>query len=434
MQHSGVIWLWSCNSDRPEQLIRRENTWWDPSVCTFRDPHGQALPGPWIPALQGVVDGLHLLAPGGRLAVHVLCAEEREGVQLLTNAFLPGPDSVRPPPGWKWHPSIAHGEPDALRDADVLVRDPDAESPWEPSLRMPPSALRPSSTPSLAMAGLAFRGQRHALWLLGLILFSTPVSAMIEAPTYAFNAFHVGLFPWRRADPEDTLEEVSGGQQLETVYLSPFTGPCPALQFAPETSVAGWSEALLANEPRWGASAYPVWPTVSSGAMIAVPAPGTHDVVCLHVTSHQVHYAVCVPRICTLPWLIRVLSTSASLDIISLAIPPGLACIEAEADEELHWRTGDLVVALPPDAFTGLFQTPVFSLRFSLCKHKSGTAPSGHLTFGLLTVPMSFCGPLGMTGPGSPRFRRVLVGVPWHLPLKGNFLSAIPAAGFRLRG
>ena len=42
----------------------------------------------------------------------------------------------------------------------------------------------------------------------------------------------------------DTLEDVSGGLQLETVYLSPFTGPCPALQFAPETSVARWSEAL----------------------------------------------------------------------------------------------------------------------------------------------------------------------------------------------
>ena len=97
--------------------------------------------------------------------------------------------------------------------------------------------------------------------------------------------------------------------------------------------------------------------------MIAVPAPNTNDVVCLHVTSHQVHYAVCVPRMCILPWLMRVLSTSASLDIISLAIPPGLASLEAEATEDLHWRTGDLVVALPPDAFTGLFQTPVFSLQ-----------------------------------------------------------------------
>ena len=55
--------------------------------------------------------------------------------------------------------------------------------------------------------------------------------------------------------------------------------------------------------------------------MIAVPAPNTNDVVCLHVTSHQVHYAVCVPRMCTLPWLMRVLSTSASLDIISLSDP-----------------------------------------------------------------------------------------------------------------
>ena len=363
LQHSGVARLWHRNSESPEQLILRENTWWDPAECTFRDSQGQTLPGPWIPALQGVADGLHLLAPGGRLAVHVLCLEERDGARQLTNAFLPGPDSVRPPPGWRWHPSIAHGEPGALRDADVLVRDTDATNPWEPSLRRPPSSLRPSGAPSLALAGMAVLGPRPAVWLIALVLLGTPVSAMIEAPSYTFSAFHVGLFPWRRSDPDNTLEDVSGGQQLATVYLSPFTGPCPALHFAPETSVTGWSAALLAEEPYWGASTYPVWPTVSSGAMIAVPCPGTSDVVCLHVTSHQVHYAICVPRVCTLPWLIRVLSTSASLDIISLAIPPGLACLEAEADEALHWRSGDLVVALPPDAFTGLFQIPVFALQ-----------------------------------------------------------------------
>ena len=186
---------------------------------------------------------------------------------------------------------------------------------------------------------------------------------MIEAPSYTFNAFHVGLFPWRREDSDGTMEDVSGGQPLETVYLSPFTGPSPTMQFAPETTVVRWSEALLHGEPSWRASAYPVWPTVSSGARIAVPCPGGSDLVCLHVTSHQVHYAVCVPRVCTLPWLIRVLSTSASLDIISLAIPPSLDCLEAGADEALHWRTGDLVVALPPDAFTGLFQTPLFTLQ-----------------------------------------------------------------------
>ena len=75
-------------------------------------------------------------------------------------------------------------------------------TPWEPSLREPPSALRPHGTPTLALAGLALRGQRPVIWFLGLILFSAPVSAMVEAPTYAFNAFHVGLFPWRRAAPD----------------------------------------------------------------------------------------------------------------------------------------------------------------------------------------------------------------------------------------
>ncbi|CAE7745889.1 unnamed protein product, partial [Symbiodinium necroappetens] len=249
------------------------------------------------------------------------------------------------------------------RDADVLVRDPEATTLWEPAMRLPPSALPLFDEPTRALAGLALLGTHPARWFLGLVLLSSPASAMIEAPSYTFNAFHVGLFPWRREDPDDTMEDVSGGQPLETVYLSPFTGPSPTLQLAPETTVNRWSEALLNGEPYWGASACPVWPTVSSGAMIAVPCPGGSDVVCLHVTSHQVHYAVCVPRVCTLPWLIRVLSTSASLDIISLAIPPSLDCLEAGADEALHWRTGDLVVALPPDAFTGLFQTPLFTLQ-----------------------------------------------------------------------
>ena len=32
-----------------------------------------------------------------------------------------------------------------------------------------------------------------------------------------------------------------------------------------------------------------------------------------------------------------------------------------DSQDEIAWRTGDLIVALPPDAFTGLFQTPVFT-------------------------------------------------------------------------
>ena len=45
LRHSGVARLWSRHSDRPEQLILRENTWWDPDECTFRDAQGQALTG-----------------------------------------------------------------------------------------------------------------------------------------------------------------------------------------------------------------------------------------------------------------------------------------------------------------------------------------------------------------------------------------------------
>ena len=238
--------------------------------------------------------------------------------------------------------------------------------PWD--IGTPPFGAHPlpfglRARPRSPLPASPMWGQRPLIWLLVLVSLGSPVSAMIEAPSYAFSAFHVGLFPWRRSVPDDTLEDVSGGPQLDTVYLSPFTGPRPAMHFPPDTSVSRWSIDLLADEPYWGASAYPVWPTVSSGAMVAVPSPGALDVVCLHVTSHQVHYAICVPRICTLPWLIRVLSTSASLDIISLAIPPGLACLEAGADDALHWRSGDLIVALPPDAFTGLFQIPVFTLQ-----------------------------------------------------------------------
>ena len=241
---------------------------------------------------------------------------------------------------------------------------------------------------------------------------------MVEAPAYSFNAFHVGLFPWRRDDPDSTLEDVSGGQPLDAVYLSPFTGPGQTVRFAPDTAITQWSQTLLQGDPPWGVSAYPVWPTVSSGAMIAVPGPTHPDLVCLHVTSHQVHYAALVPRICTLPWLRRVLSTSASLDIICLAIPPGLDCLEAGADEVLHWlfrRTPSQVSFRP---------------RPSPFRPRSGTALSGRSTSELLTALMSSYGSRGVRDPASPRYPRALVGAPWPLLLKGNSRSDIQVDGY----
>ncbi|CAE7660493.1 unnamed protein product, partial [Symbiodinium necroappetens] len=73
------------------------------------------------------------------------------------------------------------------------------------------------------------------------------------------------------------------------------------------------------------------------------------------------HFALCIPRVATVAWLVSALRTARVLDVLSLRIPPALGQSSGDSQDEITWRTGDLIVVLPPDAFTGLFQTPVFT-------------------------------------------------------------------------
>ena len=353
IEWDGVARFWSTYSSSPQIVILREHTWWDPRQRTFCDFRGDRLGGTWIPVLHGSSEHLHMLDHAGVRAVHVMCVDYTRDDTSHHNAFLPGSYSHQPPHGWQWHPGLASLQPSSLRTGDVLVPDTSVEDrfdPWTQSIQqfMPP-----------VVAGALARGR---LWgVLILLSWLTPgVGAMQQPLPFSFNAFRVGRFPWRENDPDTTLALLSTQDSVDTVYLSPFSGPGPVLTLPATSSVADWSAALVQQDPAWGASACPVWPTVSAGAMIAVPRPPSLRLVCIHVTTHLEHFAICIPRVTTLAWLLSALRSSRALDVLSLRIPPALGLIPGDGLDEITWRTGDLVVALPPDAFTGLFQTPVF--------------------------------------------------------------------------
>ena len=198
------------------------------------------------------------------------------------------------------------------------------------------------------------------LWLLGMSILAS-ARAMQQPLAFSFNAYRVGRFPWRDNDPEADLTALSSHDTVDTVYLSPFSGPSQVVTLPSTSSFSAWSDALTQQDPPWGAVACPVWPTVSAGAMVAVPRPPTLHLVCIHITSHLEHFALCMPRVTTIAWLVSALRNARVLDVLSLRIPPALGQSSGDSQDEIAWRTGDLVVALPPDAFTGLFQTPVFA-------------------------------------------------------------------------
>ena len=184
---------------------------------------------------------------------------------------------------------------------------------------------------------------------------------MQQPLAFSFNAYRVGRFPWREDVDEADIAPLSTHDTVDTVYLSPFSGPSQVVTLPNTFSASAWSAALVLQDPAWGAEACPVWPTVSAGAMIAVPRPPVRDLVCVHVTSHLEHFALCIPRVTSIAWLVSALRTARVLDVLSLRIPPALGQSSGDSQDEIAWRTGDLIVALPPDAFTGLFQTPVFT-------------------------------------------------------------------------
>ncbi|CAE7241055.1 unnamed protein product, partial [Symbiodinium microadriaticum] len=354
IEWDGVARFWSTYSSSPQVVILRERTWWDPLQGTFCDFRGDRLGGTWVPVLHGFSEHLHMLDHAGVRAVHVMCIDDERDDTSCHNAFLPGPYSHQPPHGWQWHPGMASLQPSSLRTGDVLVPDRSVDGrfdPWTQSIQR---------FVSLVVAGALVATGR--LWgLLILLACVTPGAEAMQQPlAFSFNAFRVGRFPWRENHPAATIASLSTQEDVDTVYLSPFSGPGQVLTLPGTSSVAEWSTALLQQDPAWGASACPVWPTVSAGAMIAVPRPPSLHLVCLHVTTHLEHFAISVPRVTTLAWLVSALRNARALDVLSLRIPPALGQTPGDGQDEIHWRTGDLVVALPPDAFTGLFQTPVF--------------------------------------------------------------------------
>ena len=354
IEWDGVARFWSTYSSSPQVVILRERTWWDPLQGTFCDFRGDRLGGTWVPVLHGFSEHLHMLDHAGVRAVHVMCIDDGRDDTHCHNAFLPGPYSHQPPHGWQWHPGIASLQPSSLRTGDVLVPDPSVDGrfdPWTQSIQ--------KFAPPVVAGALAATGR---LWgLVVLLACVTPGAVAMQQPlAFSFNAFRVGRFAWRENHPAATIATLSTRDDVDTVYLSPFSGPGQVLTLPGNSSVAEWSAALLQQDPAWGASACPVWPTVSAGAMIAVPRPPTLHLVCLHVTTHLEHFAICIPRVTTLAWLVSALRNARALDVLSLRVPPALGQTPGDGQDEIHWRTGDLVVALPPDAFTGLFQTPVF--------------------------------------------------------------------------
>ena len=252
---------------------------------------------------------------------------------------------------------VLGGVPAASLDAGVEIRNGDVVF----GEQLPGSAAG-TKHPGLWWLLLPFARERFSV--SGVVLCSLLfhiVAGMQQPLAFSFNAFRVGRFPWREEHPETDIASLSLQETVDTVYLSPFSGPGQVVTLPTTFTVSAWSAALVLQDPDWGATACPVWPTVSAGAMVAVPRPPIRDLVCVHVTSHLEHFALCIPRVTSIAWLVGALRTARVLDILSIRIPPALGQSSGDSQDEITWRTGDLIVALPPDAFTGLFQTPVFT-------------------------------------------------------------------------
>ena len=439
IEWDGVARFWSTYSSSPQIVILREHTWWDPLQGTFCDLRGDRLGGTWVPVLHGFSEHLHMLDHAGVRAVHVMCVDCDREDTTCQNAFLPGPHSHQPPHGWQWHPGLASLQPSSLRTGDVLVPDTSVEGrfdPWTQSIQR--------FVPPVVASALAVRGRLGCILLL-LACLTPGVEAMQQPLAFSFNAFRVGRFPWRENDAAATLASLSAQDSVDTVYLSPFSGPGPVISLPAASSVEAWSAALLQQDPDWGALACPVWPTVSAGAMIAVPRPPSLRLVCVHVTTHLEHFAICIPRVTTLAWLVSALRNARALDVLSLRIPPALGQTPGTGPDEITWRTGDLVVALPPDAFTGLFQTPVFvraeqlrhcaiwSLDFWLAAKADAVMWQPEIRPLLTTVPRGsrWCA-LDSTFEGAfaDRYPGIWTPVPWIAEDRPHLIQISPSDGF----
>ncbi|CAE7718883.1 unnamed protein product [Symbiodinium necroappetens] len=323
---------------------------WAPVQCTFSGEFHLRYPGMWTPVQWSASSVPQLMLING------VAAEANVVVARAVPRHV-GRESLAACTGLVRDSVVLGGVPSASLDAGVEIRNGDVVF-GEPA---PRSAASPTHLLRWWLLMPLVRGHARALsFALCSLLFYT-ADAMQQPLAFSFNAYRVGRFPWREDDPETDIATLSSHDTVDTVYLSPFSGPGQVVTLPTTFSVSAWSAALVLQDPDWGATACPVWPTVSAGAMVAVPRPPTRDLVCVHVTSHLEHFALCIPRVTSVAWLVGALRTARVLDVLSLRIPPALGQSSGDSQDEIAWRPGDLIVALPPDAFTGLFQTPVFT-------------------------------------------------------------------------
>ena len=340
---------------RPMYVTIPAGETWAPLLCTFSGKLHLQHQGMWTPVRwsQASVPQLLLISPVAAEANVVVASPAGRRVQAVPRHV--SRDTLASCTGLCRSSLTLGGVPQASLEAGIEIRNGDVVF-GDVDIR---SSARMRRVTLWLLAALGAHVSPYTFFLGAL--FVAGVDAMQQPLAFSFNAFRVGRFPWREDGPVADLTSLSAQETVDTVYLSPFSGPGTVVTLPTAASVSDWSEALVCQDPPWGASACPVWPTVSAGAMVAVPRPPIRRLVCVHVTSHLEHFALCIPRVTTIAWLVNALRTARVLDVLSLRIPPALGQSSGDSQDEITWRTGDLIVALPPDAFTGLFQTPVFT-------------------------------------------------------------------------
>ncbi|CAE7234406.1 unnamed protein product [Symbiodinium sp. CCMP2592] len=289
--------------------------------------------------------------------------------------LLAGCNAFRAPPGWRLLPALQYVRADSpLRDGDVLELDPTADTVWDPtgpplhSLAGPATGpvARPRWGPSPSVAAaiygrwawlavLAVRWPR----LFALACLVGAGQGMVPAPDLPEQPIRVGFFPWRAPAAEADLVDLTNRTEIDIVLLSPFTGPQEAGRL-PTASTTGELNALTRScDPNWGAEIAPVWPTAAIPALLVVPRPPTPDLVCLAVSSLDRHFSILVPCTTSVSWLSAALRFLQPMQTLSVRAPSSLTA-DATSDQAVRWRSGDLVVALPPAAFVPEYQPPCF--------------------------------------------------------------------------
>ena len=412
---------------RPVHVSIPSGETWAPCQCTFSGDFHLQHPGMWTPVQWTSSSVPQLMLISGVAAEANIVVATAGGRRVGTVPRHVARDSLAACTGLSRGSITLGGVPSNTLDAGVEIRNGDVVF----GDALPSSSGRHTPAPRVSLSWiLPALGCRRAS-ILGLVLGALllPGGAAMQQPlAFSFNAYRVGRFPWREDTVDADIAPLSTHENVDTVYLSPFSGPGPVVTLPSTFSVSAWSAALVLQDPAWGAEACPVWPTVSAGAMVAVPRPPVRDLVCLHVTSHLEHFALCIPRTTSVAWLVNALRTARVLDVISIRIPPALGQSSGDSQDEIVWRTGDLVVALPPDAFTGLFQTPVFtraeqlrhcaiwSLDFCLAAKSDAVIWQPDTRPMLTTIPRGsrWCA-LDATfeGPFSERYPGIWAPVPW---------------------